>query len=62
MNVSEEIFSGVARVLCGLGQEVFLRSSSTKSTEFEVKIYRCGISKSRTFSVVVLFFFDGKNT
>jgi len=29
--------SGVARVLCALGQEIFLRPLSTKSTEFKVK-------------------------
>jgi len=29
--------SGVARVPCALGQEIFLRSLSTKTTKFEVK-------------------------
>jgi len=29
--------SGVARVPCALGQEIFLRSLLTKSTEFKVK-------------------------
>jgi len=29
--------SGVARVSCALGQEIFLRPLSTKTTEFEVK-------------------------
>jgi len=30
--------SGVARTPCALGQEMFLRPLSTKTTEFEVKI------------------------
>jgi len=30
-------YSSVARVLCALGQEIFLRPSSTKLTEFELK-------------------------
>jgi len=29
--------SGVARVLCALGQEIVLRPLSSKTTEFEVK-------------------------
>jgi len=29
--------SGVARVPCALGQEIFLRPLSAKTTEFEVK-------------------------
>jgi len=29
--------SGVARVSCALGQEIFLRPPSTKLTEFEFK-------------------------
>jgi len=29
--------SGVARVPCALGQEIFLRPPSTKLTEFELK-------------------------
>jgi len=29
--------SGVARVLCALGQEIFLHPISTKLTEFELK-------------------------
>jgi len=29
--------SGVARISCALGQEIFLRPLSTKATEFEVK-------------------------
>jgi len=29
--------NGVARVLCSLGQIIFLRPSSTKLTEFELK-------------------------
>jgi len=29
--------SGVARLLCALAQEIFLRPLSTKITEFEVK-------------------------
>jgi len=29
--------SGIARVLCALGQEIFLRPLSTKTTEFEMK-------------------------
>jgi len=29
--------SGVASVPCALGQEIFLRSSSTKTAKFEVK-------------------------
>jgi len=31
------ISSGVARVPCALGQEIFLQPLSTKTTEFEVK-------------------------
>jgi len=35
-------FSGVARVPCALGQEIFLRPPSTKPAEFEVKNrYKC---------------------
>jgi len=34
--------SGVARVPCALGQEIFLRPLSTKTTEFEVK-NRCKV-------------------
>jgi len=30
-------YSGVARISCAMGREVFLRPSLTKSTEFEVK-------------------------
>jgi len=30
--------SGVARVPCALGQKIFLRHLSTKTTKFEVKI------------------------
>jgi len=32
------MYSGVARVSCALGQEIFLRPLSTKTTEFEVNI------------------------
>jgi len=32
------MISDVARVPCALGQEIFLRPLSTKTTEFEVKI------------------------
>jgi len=47
--------SGVARVPCALGQEIFLRSLPTNSTEFEVK-NRCKSveEKSRKFTVVIL--------
>jgi len=31
------VVSSVARVLCALGQEIFLRPLSTKITEFEAK-------------------------
>jgi len=31
------VLSGVARVPCALGQEIFLRPPSTKVTEFELK-------------------------
>jgi len=31
--------SGVARIPCALEQEIFLRSQSTKTAEFEVKIW-----------------------
>jgi len=34
------VVSGVARVHCALRQEIFLRPSSTKLTEFELK-YSC---------------------
>jgi len=35
--VKDEIISDVARIPCALGQEIFLRSLSTKTTEFKVK-------------------------
>jgi len=35
---------GVVRVPCALGQEIFLRPLSTKTTEFEVK-NRCKLEK-----------------
>jgi len=38
------ICSGVARVPCTLGQEIFLRPLLTKPTEFEVK-NRCKIAE-----------------
>jgi len=51
------------RVPCSLGQEIFLRRQSTKTTEFEVKIgAKCGRIKNRTFTVVILFFFEGNKT
>jgi len=31
------LFSGIAKVSCALGQGIFLRPLSTKTTEFEVK-------------------------
>jgi len=45
--------SGVTRVPCALEQEIFLRSQSTKATEFEVKIVaKAGEEgKSRKFTV-----------
>jgi len=48
-------------VYCALGQEIFLRPSSTKAIEFEMKnkCESCGRSKSRTFTVtVVILFFE----
>jgi len=43
--------SGVARVPCALGQEIFLRPPLTKTTEFKTKnrCKKCERSKSRTF-------------
>jgi len=38
-------YSGVARVPCALGQDIFLRPPSTKLTEFELK-YRCKRTKT----------------
>jgi len=37
LNNETSQLSGVARVTCALGQEIFLRPPSTKLTEFEVK-------------------------
>jgi len=39
--------SGVTRVSCALGQEIFLRPLSTKSTEFEEKIGEKVFKKQR---------------
>jgi len=57
-NCFEGVFSGIARVPCALGQEIFLRLPSTKLTEFELKTYvqKCGRSKGRTFAVVTRFY------
>jgi len=38
MQLIGAITSGVARVSCALGKEVFLRLLSTKTAEFEMKI------------------------
>jgi len=45
-------------------QEIFLRPPSTKTSEFEMnnKCESCGRSKSRTFTAVILFFFEGNKT
>jgi len=50
--------SGVARVPCALGQEIFLRFLSTKTTEFEVKNKCKSAEEAKTeHSAVILFFF-----
>jgi len=47
--------SGVARITCALGQEIFLCPLSTKTTEFEVKnrSKSAGRIKNRTFTAVI---------
>jgi len=40
--------SGVARVPCALGQEIFLRPQSTKTTEFEVKHRRKSAKEAKS--------------
>jgi len=55
--------SGIARVPCALGQEIFLLPPSTKTTEFELKIgAEVQRSKSRTSTVANLSFFKGNKT
>jgi len=54
--------SGVARVPCALGKEKFLRPPSTKLTEFEKMVQKCGRSNGRTFAVVTRFFFERNKT
>jgi len=39
--------SGVARVICALEYEIFLRPQSTKTTEFEVKNRRKSAEKAK---------------
>jgi len=41
---TEALSSGVAMVPCALGQEIFLRPISTKTTEFKVK-NRCKVAE-----------------
>jgi len=48
--------SGVARVPCALGQEIFLRPLSTKTTEFEAKNRRKSAEKLKTEHLLQLFF------
>jgi len=43
-----QVFSGVARVPCALGQEIFLHPLSTKTTEFEVKNKCKSAEKAKT--------------
>jgi len=56
--------SGVARVPCALGQEIFLRPPSTKPAEFEVKIkYKSAEeAKAKHLLGVILLFFEGNET
>jgi len=42
------VHSGVARVLCALGQEILLRPLSTKASEFKVKIRCKSAEESKT--------------
>jgi len=50
-------------ILC-TGARNILAPSSTKTTKFEMKnqCKTCGRSKSTTFTVVILFFFEGNKT
>jgi len=41
--------------------EIFLRSPSTKTTEFEMKNKCESCERSKTFTVVILFFLRGNN-
>jgi len=41
------ITSGVARVPCALGQEIFLRTPSTKLIEFELKKIGANVRKKK---------------
>jgi len=41
-------FSGVVRVPCDLGQEIFLRPLSTKTTKFEGKKRRKSAEEAKT--------------
>jgi len=47
--------SGLARVNCAQGQEIFLHPPSIKAIEFEMKneCESCGRSKSITFTVAI---------
>jgi len=57
------VFSGVARVPCALGQEIFLRPRQQKLQRLKLKkVRKCGRSKNRTFSVVILSVFEGNKT
>jgi len=47
--------SGVAREPCALGQEIFLRPLSTKTTEFEVKNRCKSVEEAKTEHLLNLF-------
>jgi len=56
--------SGVARVLYALGQETFLRSLSTKTTEFEVKKKCKSAEEAKAKQLLSVFYssFSGNKT
>jgi len=45
--ILSDVASGVARVPCALGQEIFLRPLPTKITEFEVKNSRKNLKDAK---------------